>query len=97
MRASNASLRTKHAPRNPAIDGKIMIVDDESINIKLAHKYLKLAGYQHIVGESDSRAVLGRILQEQPDIVLLDIMMPRSAVWRSWSESVRKGNGRICR
>ena len=53
-----------------------MIVDDEPINIKVAQKYLTLAGYRHIVGVSDSRTVMAPIAQERPDIVLLDIMMP---------------------
>ena len=53
-----------------------MIVDDEPINIKVAQKYLKLAGYQHIIGVTDSRTVLSRIAADQPDVVLLDIMMP---------------------
>ena len=53
-----------------------MIVDDEPINIKVVQKYLKLAGYQHIIGVTDSRTVLGRIAEDQPDVVLLDIMMP---------------------
>ena len=61
--------------RLAAVD-KIMVVDDEPINIKVAKKYLHLAGYQNIIGVSDSRTVLSRISQEQPDIVLLDIMMP---------------------
>ena len=38
-----------------------MIVDDEPINIKVTQKYLKLAGYQHIIGVTDPRTVLSRI------------------------------------
>ena len=53
-----------------------MIVDDEPINIKMAQKHLKLAGYRRIIGVSNARTVFGTISQEQPDIVLLDIMMP---------------------
>ncbi len=53
-----------------------MIVDDEPINIQVTQEYLKLAGYQNIIGVSDSRTVLSRISQVQPDVVLLDIMMP---------------------
>jgi diguanylate cyclase (GGDEF)-like protein len=63
-------------PAKLATDGKIMIVDDEPINIKLAEKYLRLAGFQHIIGVSDSRTVLPLISREPPDVVLLDIMMP---------------------
>ncbi|MEI8372292.1 MAG: diguanylate cyclase [Planctomycetota bacterium] len=64
------------SPARLAADGKVMIVDDEPINIKVVQKYLKLAGYQHIVGVTDPRTVLSRISEEQPDLVLLDIMMP---------------------
>ncbi len=64
------------SPTRLAVEGKIMIVDDEPINIKVVQKYLKLAGYQHITGVSDPYAVLGGIAREQPDLVLLDVMMP---------------------
>ena len=64
------------APARLAADGTIMIVDDEPINIKVTQKYLKLAGYQHIIGVTDSRTVLSRISEDHPDVVLLDIMMP---------------------
>jgi diguanylate cyclase (GGDEF)-like protein len=61
---------------NLAADSKVMIVDDEPINVKVAQKYLKLAGYQHVIGITDSRTVIRRISEEQPDVVVLDIMMP---------------------
>jgi len=61
---------------NLAADSKVMIVDDEPINIKLAQKYLKVAGYQHVIGITDSRTVMSRIAEDQPDVVVLDIMMP---------------------
>ncbi len=64
------------SPARLAADGRVMIVDDEPINIKVAQKFLTLAGYQHIIGVTDSRTVLSRISEEQPDLVLLDIMMP---------------------
>ena len=63
-------------PTRLAVEGKIMIVDDEPINIKVVQKYLKLAGYQHVIGVNDPYAVLGGIAREQPDLVLLDVMMP---------------------
>ena len=63
-------------PTRLAVEGKIMIVDDEPINIKVVQKYLKLAGYQHVIGVTDPYAVLGGIAREQPDLVLLDVMMP---------------------
>lgn len=59
-----------------AAECKIMIVDDDPVNIRVVRKHLTVAGYQHIVGVSDSRTVLSKIGKEQPDAVLLDIMMP---------------------
>ena len=59
-----------------AANAKVIIVDDEPINIKLVKKHLQLAGYHDLIGVTDPRTVLGRIEQEQPDLVLLDIMMP---------------------
>ena len=55
---------------------KIMIVDDEPINIKVARKYLKLEGYENFVVTTDSREAMALVEKEQPDVILLDIMMP---------------------
>lgn len=55
---------------------KIMIVDDEPINIKVVQKHLKLAGYQNFVTCSDPREALETIIAEMPDVILIDIMMP---------------------
>jgi putative two-component system response regulator len=55
---------------------KIMIVDDEPINVTVARKYLSLAGYEKFVMITDSRQVMTLLDAEQPDIMLLDIMMP---------------------
>ena len=55
---------------------KVMIVDDEPINVKLAQKYLSLGGYRNFVSTHDSRQALALIEAEQPDVLLLDIMMP---------------------
>lgn len=58
------------------LTSKIMIVDDEPINLKLARKYLNLAGFQNLVTSSEPREVVGLVYKEQPDALLLDIMMP---------------------
>ncbi len=55
---------------------KVMIVDDEPVNVKVVQKYLKLAGYQHFVTSTDPRPVMEMISQEMPDVILIDIMMP---------------------
>ena len=55
---------------------RIVIVDDEPINVKVVQKYLKLAGYQQFATTTDATTALDLIRAEQPDVVLLDVMMP---------------------
>jgi putative two-component system response regulator len=55
---------------------KIMIVDDEPINVKVVRKYLRGAGYTNFLTSTDSTTCMQQITAERPDIVLLDYMMP---------------------
>src|ERR1700722_14882165 len=64
------------APKEILRTAKIMIVDDEPINVKLVRKYLVMEGYQNFVLSTDSREVMSLIERESPDLVLLDVMMP---------------------
>jgi CheY-like chemotaxis protein len=56
---------------------RIMIVDDEPINIKIVNKYLRGAGYRHFIPVTDSTTATQLIETEEPDIILLDYMMPK--------------------
>ncbi len=55
---------------------KVMIVDDEPINVKLVRKVLQEVGFVHFCDVTDPRETLGKMLEAKPDVVLLDIMMP---------------------
>ena len=57
-------------------EAKVMIVDDEPINIRVTRKYLSDAGYSNFVTCSDAPKALEIMQAEMPDIVLLDIIMP---------------------
>ena len=59
------------------LDAKLMIVDDEPINIKVVRKYLQGTGYRNFVTTSDSTQAMDMLRAEQPDAVLLDVMMPQ--------------------
>ncbi len=55
---------------------KIMVVDDEPINIMVAVKYLEHAGFSRVLSSGDARGAFAMVCQEAPDVLLLDIMMP---------------------
>lgn len=56
---------------------RILVIDDEPINIKVIQKYLHQYGFHNVRGIIDPTVALSDILSEQPDVILLDIMMPR--------------------
>ena len=55
--------------------GKVLVVDDEELNLKLIEAYLN-EEYEIITAQSGTEA-LNKIIRDKPDIVLLDIMMPQ--------------------
>jgi two-component system response regulator ResD len=55
--------------------GKIVIVDDEPNIVEVIRLYLEHAGYEPII-EYRGGTVLQTVRQHQPDLVLLDVMLP---------------------
>lgn len=55
---------------------RILVIDDETSNLKLMSRLLESAGYRHISTLSDPRQAAHRYLEEQPDTILLDLNMP---------------------
>jgi signal transduction histidine kinase len=58
------------------VGGKILVVDDYAANVKLVERNLQAAGYD-TVAAYDGQEALEKVASEQPDLVLLDIMMPK--------------------
>jgi putative two-component system response regulator len=56
---------------------RILIVDDNSENLFLLSELLKFAGYRNVLAETDSTEVLERIEKWHPDLVILDLHMPK--------------------
>jgi putative two-component system response regulator len=59
-----------------ALAAKIMIVDDESTNVKLVKRLLQMEGYTRFVTTEDAVIALTLFREEKPDLLLLDLMMP---------------------
>jgi DNA-binding response OmpR family regulator len=57
-------------------DSKILIVDDRQANIVVLEDFLEIKGYNHVKSTTDARLVLSMVKEYQPDLLLLDMMMP---------------------
>jgi putative two-component system response regulator len=55
---------------------RILIVDDNSVNILLLEKLLKMSGYSNIMSTTDSRETLSLYREHYPDLILMDLRMP---------------------
>ncbi len=63
----------------------ILVVDDNSVNRKLLAKILHKEGYR-VVEAEDGVAGVDAVFRENPDLVLLDIMMPKKDGYAVCSE-----------
>lgn len=55
---------------------KILVVDDEIDNVVLLEKRLKATGYE-VISAYDGDEAIDKAFNENPDLILLDIMMPK--------------------
>ena len=55
---------------------RILIVDDIISNIELLEDFLYINGYENIKSTTDSRLVSDLVTSFEPDLILLDLMMP---------------------
>ena len=56
--------------------GKVLVVDDEPQNVMLLQDLLEARGYQ-VLTAGDGQDALVLASEHYPDVVLLDVMMPR--------------------
>ncbi len=57
-------------------DAKIMIVDDEPINIDVVQAFLEEEKYRNFVTVDDSTQAMKMVEETRPDLLLLDLLMP---------------------
>ncbi len=68
-------VRTRPFVKNPDFNKKILVVDDESAILQTLRFNLERSGYT-VVTASDGRTAIGTARREQPDLIVLDIMLP---------------------
>src|SRR5881628_1686305 len=57
-------------------NARILIVDDQEANVQLLDRLLQMAGYTNYMSTTDPRQVLPLFTKFEPDLILLDLMMP---------------------
>ncbi|KIL24963.1 hypothetical protein B4133_1974 [Bacillus altitudinis] len=60
----------------PKVQSKVLIIDDEKEILELIHTVLTREGIDQVLTASTARDGLTQFHQEQPDLIILDIMLP---------------------
>src|ERR1700720_4774410 len=55
---------------------KILVIDDDRMTVMLLEQLLQRHGYSHVMGVTDSREALDKCATFDPDLILLDLIMP---------------------
>ncbi len=55
---------------------RILVVDDEPQNVRYLQDVLEWAGYEDVAGLMDPLEVLDLVQRSQPDLIVLDLLMP---------------------
>ena len=71
--------------------GKIMVVDDDQNICELLRLYLEKDGYTVVIA-NDGEEALAKFPAENPDLMLLDIMMPKLDGWQVCREIRKKSD-----
>ena len=75
-----SSTKLQHGESNMMNNGvdnsKVLVVDDVPLNRKLQQAYLDAVGYRVVLAQ-DGVEALQRVEEEWPDLILLDVMMPK--------------------
>ena len=58
-------------------DARILVVDDERVNVVLLERILEQDGYRNVKSVTDPAAAVPLYDQFEPDLVLLDLHMPK--------------------
>src|SRR5271170_5781490 len=55
---------------------KILIIDDEEVNVRLLKRILLHGGFENLITTTDSRTTIALFRDVQPDLILTDWLMP---------------------
>jgi CheY-like chemotaxis protein len=72
------------------LDVKILVVDDDTITIRIVRNMLEAEGYRHVESAGSGETALEMVAREAPDLILLDILLPGMAGY-DVCRAVRRG------
>jgi signal transduction histidine kinase len=55
---------------------RLLVIDDEEANIRLLERILAASGFADVIGSSDPREARALVETNDPDLLLLDLLMP---------------------
>jgi signal transduction histidine kinase/BarA-like signal transduction histidine kinase len=55
---------------------KILIIDDEEVNVRLLKRILQCGGYENLISTTDSRTAIALFQDARPQLILTDWLMP---------------------
>ena len=58
------------------LESKILLIDDTDANLALLERLLDKEGFTQVLSTTDSTKAIQLVSAYQPDIILLDLMMP---------------------
>jgi putative two-component system response regulator len=58
------------------LDARILIIDDEPANLQLLRRILEPVGFRNLETTTDPRLASELMHEEEPDLILLDLLMP---------------------
>jgi diguanylate cyclase len=73
---ARVAVGSPEGPFSALRNSTVMMVDDDPLMLEVVQTFLEEAGYTSFVTTSQPKEALGLIAQRQPDILLLDLMMP---------------------
>jgi signal transduction histidine kinase/DNA-binding NarL/FixJ family response regulator len=89
--AAVVQLGPDDAAQVPALQGRVLLVEDNPVNQRVAQRLLQLHGLE-VVAVNDGREAIDRLEREPYDLVLMDCLMPVMdgyTATRTWRERER--------
>jgi len=74
------------------LSSRVLIIDDQPANLRLLEDLLAREGFMHVVGTTDAHKALDLYAAFDPDLIVLDLMMPELDGYAVLEQLKRRGD-----